>query len=181
MSRSHRFTLEDVSKLPAAIQAQVAEQLYGKAPVDPFVAAGEKAHKLQLETVDKVLLSGLPPPTESSLQIALIEWWHFYAPTVGLDERLLLGLPLQGKRTVYNAVQMKREGQRRGTPDLFLALRRGDRCGLWIEMKTPSKKSVLRADQKEMLKLLSSDYATVVCRSVKEAQAVILAYLSLKA
>lgn len=173
MSRSHRFTLEDVSKLPAAIQAQVAEQLYGT-----------PAKEHQGKMVDKDIIeaaTSLPAPSESSLQIALIEWWHFYAPTIGLDERVLLGLPLQGKRTVYNAVQMKREGQRRGTPDLFLALRRGDRCGLWIEMKTPSKKSVLRAEQKEMLKLLSSDYATVVCRSVKEAQAVILAYLSLKA
>lgn len=179
MSRSHRFTLEDVSKLPAAIQAQVAEQLF---PKEVMQNVGKK-NRSEMPGVEPIAPSPgsiFPAPSESSLQIALIEWWHFYAPTIGLDERVLLGLPLQGKRTVYNAVQMKREGQRRGTPDLFLALRRGDRCGLWIEMKTPSKKSVLRAEQKEMLKLLSSDYATVVCRSVKEAQAVIQAYLSLK-
>lgn len=191
MSRSsHRFTLEDASKLPARNQAEIAAQLYGAKylrsddPVGEAMKDAEKANaQLNRDALDEIILesvkASLPIETESFSQIALVEWWHFEALKRGIPEEMLIGLPLQGKRTAHNAAQMKREGQRKGTPDLFLALKRGDRSGLWIEMKTLRKGSKLTPEQKRMLKILAEDYATVVCRTTSEAQAVIVAYLGM--
>lgn len=177
---SSRFTLEDISKMPAHIQTQVAQQL----SASPRLVSGIPAARAVTGAAPKRKLGGLgagrlPVPTESQSQQALIKWWRFTALHHRIDERKLMGFPLQGARTSKNGARLKAEGMRAGTPDLFLALRRGDRCGLWIEMKTVKKGSKLQQSQKEMLKLLSGDYATVVCRSTAEAQAVILAYLAI--
>lgn len=118
-------------------------------------------------------------PSESASQRALIIWWRGACTAHNLDERLLMAFPLAGIRSPASGGILKAEGMRAGTPDLLLAVVRGDCAGLWIEMKTIKKGSTLRQSQKEMLKLLSKDYATVVCRSTQEAQAAISAYLKI--
>ena len=156
------------------IQQQVVEELSrGRKDAHTIpVRAGE----LSLATLPR---SVLPSLTETQIQQELIRWWAVECKAHKLDEELLMAFPLQGARTKANASRMKAEGMRRGTPDLFLAVPRGDRGGLWIEMKRVAKGSVLSPHQKAMLKRLSVNYGTVVCRSVPEAKAVIRAYLGL--
>ena len=164
----NRWSLEDVSKKSPEIQRQIAEQLYGKSP-----STEREALKVQAETVAAAI------PSEHASQTALIQWWHFEALKRGLPEQILMAFPLAGVRTAAAGGRLKAEGMRAGTPDLLLAIPRGDRAGLWIEMKTESKRSKLGENQKVMLKILAKDHATVVCRTTREAQAVITAYLEM--
>lgn len=120
----------------------------------------------------------IPKQDESRIQQAVIVWWRDNCYEWSLDEELLMAFPLAGKRTPRNASRMKAEGMRRGTPDLLLAVPRGDCASLWIEMKTP--KGYLNPFQKVMLKrLTNAGNATVVCRSTCEACEAIRGYLNL--
>lgn len=166
-----RFTLEHISRMPAHIQAQVMDQL------NPRSVMKDMLTHLVGPTKSKKMLARELLPTESQSQQALIKWWRLVCHSHGLDERILMAFPLGGKRTAITGAILKAEGARAGTPDLLLAVRRGVCGGLWIELKTMKKGSGLQQSQKEMLKLLSQDYVTVVCRSTQEAQAAILAYL----
>ena len=87
-----------------------------------------------------------------------------------------MAFPLQGYRTPANGSRMKAEGMRRGTPDVLLAIARGDYHSLWIEMK--SDQGRLSLSQKAMLKSLAQQgHATVVCRSTALAILAIEGYL----
>lgn len=86
--------------------------------------------------------------TERSEQRALIQWWQSYAPTVGLDVRLLLAIP-QGtifagdaKRRAMQAHSLKLEGLRPGAPDLLLLVPRGQYHAMALEMKRSDWKKI---------------------------------------
>ena len=115
-------------------------------------------------------------PSESKTQQNLIRWWSFVCRSHRLPDFALMGFPLQGARSARNGARLKAEGMRAGTPDLFLAVPRGNRPGLWIEMKTPV--GVLSPAQKSFRDYLSSAYEHRVCRSFDEAKAAIEAYLT---
>jgi hypothetical protein len=118
--------------------------------------------------------------TESQSQQAVIRWFAFACKGLGVsDPRALMAFPLQGARTVQNGARLKAEGMRAGTPDMFLAVKRGGFGGLWVEMKTLSGR--LTDSQTEMGCLLLSDgYSVRVCRSADEAIREITAYLRLQ-
>ncbi len=123
--------------------------------------------------------------SESRSQQAVIKWWSVKCREFRIAENLLMAFPLQGVRTVRNGARMKAEGMRRGTPDMFLAVKEGclsdmwypkARPGLWIELKTP--KGVISPHQNNMLALLTEQgFATAVCRSFDEAEKTIGRYL----
>ena len=129
-------------------------------------------------------------PTESQEQQAVITWWNAYAPTVGLDYRLLVAIPNgsvlagdAGRRAMQSA-RLKREGMRAGYPDLQLDVKRGFYGGLKIEMKRqfwreiPSDKHY--AEQKEYLKLLhDSGYRCITAAGADVAINAIMYYVSL--
>ncbi len=121
-----------------------------------------------------------PKVSETHIQQEIVRWWKLHACEWNLEEELLMGFPLQGARTKRNGARLKAEGMRKGTPDMLLAVPRGDCCSLWIENKSSTGK--LSESQKLMLKRLTAiGAATVVCRSAAEAQAAITAYLNLTA
>ena len=65
-----------------------------------------------------------------------------------------------------------------GVPDLFLAIARKGKHGLWIEMKNGSA-GKLSDEQKEMIaRLEEQGYACVVCRNMDEFMKAIKEYLS---
>jgi hypothetical protein len=72
---------------------------------------------------------------------------------------------------------LKAEGVVAGIPDLFLAVPRGDRSGLFIEMK--AGKGVLTDSQKEAIRQLTMQgYRCEVIRSVDEFQAKVNEYMN---
>lgn len=128
-------------------------------------------------------------PTEWQEQCAVVAWWNRYAPTKGLDSRLLIasanGARLAGDRAT-RARQMNRlksSGLRVGVPDLFLAVVRKFRAtevlfsGLFVEMKRtdapkPSEEQLGMADL-----LRRQGYNCVVAWGADEAIRAIKGYV----
>lgn len=72
---------------------------------------------------------------------------------------------------------LKREGVKKGVPDLFLAVPKKACGGLWIEMKKKGGKVTL--EQREWLaKFVMQGYQAEVCYSFEEAKDIILRYIS---
>lgn len=117
---------------------------------------------------------GKAAPTEHDLQASCVRWfrlqYHDYAD-------LLLAIPNGARRTRWERGQVLEEGLRKGTPDLFLAVARGGKHGLWIEMKN-GKAGRLSDAQKEMIaKLESQGYACAVCHTMDEFMEIVGEYI----
>ena len=76
------------------------------------------------------------------------------------------------------AMKMMRMGYQKGTPDLIILEPMGPYHGFLIELKTPTRS--LSPEQKRFLASAADrGYLTAVCRSAKEAIALIDGYLTL--
>lgn len=121
--------------------------------------------------------------SESREQQALMKWWDAWHKSHALHRNLLMAFPLQGARTPRNGARMKREGCRKGTPDMLLAVPRGACHGLWIEMKAPDQLKTpdggVSEEQWDILHALNGQgYATALTYSFGQAQDCIIKYLS---
>lgn len=111
-------------------------------------------------------------PSETEEQIAVIE----YCDLRGI---LCVHIPNEGKRSEISGAILKREGLRKGFPDLFFPIPSRGYHGLFIEMKSRSGK--VSAEQDEWLKILSENgYAVRVCYSADAAIETITKYLQEK-
>ncbi len=146
-----------------------------------------------------------PEPSEYASQAALIAWWRLYAPTKGIDERLLMasngGAVLAGnaQKRGIQMNKLKASGYRVGTPDLMLAWPKFahmmgpvvttkkdfgffsyDRmvfAGLYVEMKRKGGKA--SPEQLEMADLLRrAGYSVCITYGFDEAKRAIEGYLS---
>lgn len=114
--------------------------------------------------------------SESQEQKALFQWAG-YAEQQYPELRLLHHIPNGGLRDAGTAANLKREGVKRGVPDISLPAPRGKYHGLFIEMKAGNNKPT--KEQKAWLKSLEEEgYATYVCYSWLEAREVLEKYLS---
>lgn len=83
------------------------------------------------------------------------------------------------KARLAAGARLKREGRRKGVPDVNGDVARGGYHGLRIEMKTDD--GVLSADQKRWHKRLrAAGYRVEVCRTWEAARDVILGYLGVR-
>ena len=85
----------------------------------------------------------------------------------------------EGKRSLAEGAKLKREGLRKGIPDLALPVPSacGNYCGLYIEMKTES--GIVSEDQKKVIgNLRKYGNRVVVCRTAKKALHVIMEHLN---
>jgi hypothetical protein len=115
-------------------------------------------------------------PTEHQEQAALFEWAAFQE-CVWPELRLLHAIPNGGKRDKVTAARLKAEGVKPGVPDVCLPVPRGDKHGLYIEMKR-RKGGTVSADQLKWIEnLMRQGYECHVCRGCEEARMTILAYL----
>ena len=115
-------------------------------------------------------------PSESQEQKALFQWAAL-AEQKYPELRLMHHVPNGGLRDARTAVNLKREGDKRGVPDISLPVPRGKYHGLYIEMKVGKNK--LTKEQQQWFKSLEEEgYATHVCYSWLEAREVIEKYLS---
>ena len=115
---------------------------------------------------------------EAEEQKALFEW-ATAARGKYPELELLFHIPNGGSRNMIEAVNLKREGVKKGVPDLFLPVARGKYHGLFIELKWGKNKP--SAEQVVWLKaLIEQGYAVKVCWGWEEARETILAYWGLK-
>lgn len=114
---------------------------------------------------------------ESRAQQSVIAWWSMACRGFGVPECLLFAIPNGSKRDPVTGAILKREGCRKGAPDLMLTVTKFYNCpGLFLEMKT--KDGRLSPDQIEMHEALKKQgYIVQVCRSSEEAINTIKEYL----
>lgn len=112
---------------------------------------------------------------EHDNQVCLFNWARLAAGKYPVLN-LLYAIPNAGKRTLMQAVWLKREGLRPGVPDICLPVANKFHSALYVEMK--STKGRLTDNQKWWIQHLEKLGNKVeVCYSWVEAKDVILKYI----
>jgi hypothetical protein len=118
--------------------------------------------------------------SEHSEQCAVIEWAQALESQQPLL-RWLFAIPNGTRTSPGVAAKMRREGVKKGVPDLCLPVANHGYHGLFIEMKArdrSGKKNHTSAEQKEWLAGLQSlGHVTRVCFTADEAMDLICEYL----
>ena len=86
-------------------------------------------------------------------------------------------IPNEGKRSVVRGAQMKREGLKKGVPDICLPVARGRYHGLYIEMKRRRDGRLTKEQEKWIERLNRYGNKAVVCRGWEEAAQAIGDYM----
>lgn len=119
--------------------------------------------------------TGRTIPSEHSEQVALMQWAALaecHRPMLGL----LHAIPNGGQRHPAIAAKLKREGVKRGVPDLCLPVARCGLHGLYLELKAADGR--LSNEQKRWVDMLTAQgYGVAVVYGFDEARAVLEDYL----
>ena len=127
----------------------------------------------------KTLISITPPPVplEDAEQRAIFQWAAMETaarPELGL----LYAIPNGGKRAIKTAVALKKQGVKRGVPDMCLPVPRGGFNGLYIELKRV-KGGTVSDEQREWIAALNTQgYKAIICHGAEEAIEQIRGYLN---
>lgn len=90
---------------------------------------------------------------------------------------MLYAIPNGGKRAIKTAVALKKQGVKRGVPDMCLPVSRGGYHGLYIELKR-QKGGTVSDEQREWIAALNSQgYKAIICHGAEEAIEQIRGYL----
>lgn len=120
--------------------------------------------------------------SEHDEQVALIEWAQSQT-NIYPELQLLYAVPNQGgagRAAIIRGQKMKREGMRKGVPDLCLPISRGNFLTLYIEMKDVGSKGRLSPEQNNWISLLSeAGHNVQVCHGFEEAMNTLINYLGL--
>ena len=115
-------------------------------------------------------------PLESAEQEQLFRWAETQAAAYPELERMY-HIPNGGKRNKVVAAKLKRQGVKRGVPDIHLPAPRYGYHGLYIELKRQSEGEV-SADQADWIEYLAREgYVAAVCHGWYEAAQLIMRYL----
>lgn len=127
---------------------------------------------------------------ESVMQRALVRWWALNCRHFDVPELCLLSIPNGGNGSAKRGSIMKAEGQRKGAPDLMLAVTRTiiapikpgcaacivDYSALFLELKTA--KGTLSPEQEVFHEILAKQgYKVVVCITLQQCIDTITTYL----
>ena len=114
---------------------------------------------------------GLKMKGEDLEQATLIQWCNLQSCKYS-ELKLIFAIPNGGYRNKAEARKLKATGTKSGVPDLFLAVPRNGKYGLFIEMKVGRNKCT--DNQKKWIRnLLEQGYEVKVCYSCEEAIQVI--------
>lgn len=112
--------------------------------------------------------------SESAIQSSYITWLNFQYPKIA---EVTAAIPNGGKREVKYGSRLKREGLKKGFPDVGVFTPRGRYHGLFIEFK--SAKGVVRKEQSIVMENLETEgYLCEACKSLEEAIEVTKNYLA---
>ena len=90
---------------------------------------------------------------------------------------MLYAIPNGGKRAIKTAVALKKQGVKRGVPDMCLPVPRGGFNGLYIELKRV-KGGTVSDEQREWIAALNTQgYKAIICYGAEEAIEQIRGYL----
>lgn len=110
---------------------------------------------------------------ESQEQAAYFQW-AAYIPEL----KWAYAIPNGGRRVKSEAAHLKKQGVKAGVSDIFIPCPRGDKHGLYIEMKVKGNKPTDK--QKEFLKdMKEAGYEAAVCYGAREAIEVTKKYLNM--
>lgn len=110
-------------------------------------------------------------------QATLIQWCNLQSCKYS-ELKLIFAIPNGGYRNKAEARKLKATGTKSGVPDLFLAVPRSPKHGLFIEMKVGRNKCT--DNQKKWIRaLMEQGYEVKVCYSCEEAIQVIKRYLGI--
>jgi len=102
--------------------------------------------------------------SESSIQGNYLIWLNFQYPDV---YKVTSSFPNGGARDPIYGARLKREGMKKGFPDLVIFYPCGEYHGMFIEFK--SEKGIITKEQKEVISnLKSKGYYCTVCRSIED-------------
>lgn len=124
------------------------------------------------------------PGTELAHQIALFIWISQNLEQYP-DLRWFFAVPNGGFRTKIEAARFRAQGVKKGVPDTFLPVRRGQYGGLWIELKKPASLGYdpgkPSKEQKEWIDFLKSQgYGAIVCYGWESARDTLIEYINYK-
>jgi hypothetical protein len=103
--------------------------------------------------------------SESSIQCAYLKWLNLQHPEVF---SVTSSFPNGGVREPRYGARLKREGMKKGFPDLGIFIPCREYHGMFIEFK--NEKGRVSPEQKEILyKLEAKGYHCVICKSIDEA------------
>lgn len=111
---------------------------------------------------------------EARIQSEFFRQVPLFFPT--LPDRLLFAVPNGGSRHKIEAVNMKRQGVKRGVADVILQVPKKGYASLCLEFKTPTgKQSDEQKEYQRQVEMAGSKY--VVVRSVEQAIRIMQKYL----
>ena len=110
---------------------------------------------------------------EHNIQRLLVAWFRDRYPALS---GVFFAIPNGGRRNKVTAAQMKAEGVLAGIPDLMLATPRGDKAGLFLELKT-ARGSASKAQRAAIAALSEQGYAVAVAKGYEAAKTAITDYL----
>lgn len=113
--------------------------------------------------------------SESAIQSSYIVWLNLQYPKIA---DVTAAIPNGGRREARYGQRLKREGLKKGFPDVGIFTPRGNYHGLFIEFK--SKKGIVGKEQLAVMKsLVNEGYLCKVCKSLNEAIELTKKYLAL--
>lgn len=112
--------------------------------------------------------------SEHDLQVSCVTWFRYNYPEYA---KLLMAIPNGGFRLKLTAAKMRAEGQLAGVPDLFLAVAKNKKHGLWIEMKNGKAGRVSDSQTDMMKRLWEQGYECRIARSMEDFEQIISDYL----
>jgi len=119
--------------------------------------------------------------SEHTEQVALFDWAR-KLESRHLQLGLMFTVPNQGgkgKGALIRGLKMVKEGLKKGVPDIFLAVPKKDKHGLFIELKVGKNKP--SANQLWWIHSLRTEgYAVEVCYGFEEARDAIVNYLGIE-
>lgn len=119
---------------------------------------------------------------EHQAAVDLVVWWAIHSKVKKLPEIALFAIPNGQIRHIGTAVKLKLEGVRAGVSDYMLALPRGGKHGLFLELKKGGVGVVPGKPTKEQIAfgamVQDQGYAFVIAHGTLEAEDIIEKYLS---
>ncbi len=195
-NRARRVSLEDRTSSPRVPKTAVMREADGngggstvpkrlESRVRPRSSSPQPPQTAKQRSSKRNYAQKLPIPTEHQEQCRVIDWFDLYAPTKGIDPRLLFAIPNGADKSMGQAMKFKREGLRAGMLDLMLAVPQLDSggfpyayAGLFVELKR-SHGAKVRDEQTEYCHLLTAQgYKCVIALGADQAIKAITEYLS---
>ena len=121
--------------------------------------------------------SDLPCPAEHVEQSNLFEWIRIMEQQSPLY-RLFYAIPNGGDRVSKVGAKLKREGVKRGVPDIAAPIARGGYFGIYIEMKRVRGSTFPETQKWWRDQLQAQGYYWRLCKGYRAAELVITEYMS---